>query len=311
MISASLLISYAAVLAAVGGRYLAHAEWVGLRPRLAIACWQALSAAVLLIGVLGVVSLGFGRTSAGGVLAFLDLCLGTMAGASTGGASALEVLSVALMLTMAARLAWVALSSLLRQSRDRRRLRATVSLLGRRDPSLGAMVLEDAAPYAFCVPGGRRGGVVLTRGLLTTLSAEEVDAVLHHERAHLSQHHAWLTTFASVLSRGFGRLVPMFRQAEREVTRLVELCADDAAARVVGKDAVRRALVGLVPGRPIPGALAASGGAVAHRLARLQRTDAGRARRVSPSALFFGSLVLLPVVGSVLGLVLTGSCATV
>ena len=46
----------------------------------------------------------------------------------------------------------------------------------------GAVVLDHAAPYAFCV-GGRRHRVVVTSGLLASLTAAELDAVLaRHDR---------------------------------------------------------------------------------------------------------------------------------
>ncbi|MFC7641249.1 M48 family metalloprotease [Streptosporangium lutulentum] len=52
----------------------------------------------------------------------------------------------------------------------------------------GAYVLPGARPMAYCIPG-RRARIVLSAGTLELLGAEELEAVLSHERAHATGRH--------------------------------------------------------------------------------------------------------------------------
>lgn len=92
-------------------------------------------------------------------------------------------------------------------------------------PSLAtAAVIDHAVPAAYCLPGrGRR--IVLTSAALTALSDDELNAVLAHERAHLSGRHHLVVAFADGLSRAFPN-VPLFRRAQEQVGRLVEMLAE-------------------------------------------------------------------------------------
>ncbi|WP_238006399.1 M48 family metalloprotease [Dactylosporangium sp. AC04546] len=64
--------------------------------------------------------------------------------------------------------------------------------------------------------------MVVTSGALRKLSADELRAVMAHERAHGSGRHYWMLRAARMLHRAFPR-VPLFRLAEDQVYRLVEL----------------------------------------------------------------------------------------
>ncbi|MYS19108.1 M48 family metalloprotease, partial [Streptomyces sp. SID4948] len=60
-------------------------------------------------------------------------------------------------------------------------------------------VLPDPAPDAYALPGrrGRPGRIVVTSGMLRALDPAEREALLAHERAHLSgRHHLFLTAVA-------------------------------------------------------------------------------------------------------------------
>jgi len=54
--------------------------------------------------------------------------------------------------------------------------------------------------------------------------------VVAHERAHLTGHHALIVTGLRGLAAVFPRLA-LFRQGLQHVSRLLEMCADDAAVR--------------------------------------------------------------------------------
>jgi Zn-dependent protease with chaperone function len=110
--------------------------------------------------------------------------------------------------------------------------------------------------------------VVLSTGALHALEPAELKAVLAHERAHLSGRHHLLRALARI-----GRLVlpflPLMRDADAQVARLVEMHADDAAARTSDPRSLATALVVLATGTSPAPALAASATDSAQRIRRL------------------------------------------
>jgi Zn-dependent protease with chaperone function len=125
-----------------------------------------------------------------------------------------------------------------------RRHRELLTLAGRPATGLpGVTVLDHGRPFAYCLPG-REGPVVLSSAALGRLEAEQLVAVLAHERAHQSGRHHRLVLFAQVLQVGFPWL-PAGRLARDAAARLVELAADDAAARAHGHLQVAAALTTL------------------------------------------------------------------
>ncbi|MEO6999056.1 MAG: M56 family metallopeptidase [Terracoccus sp.] len=144
----------------------------------------------------------------------------------------------------------------------RRRHRALVDLLaveGTHDaPEDGRMrVLEHPTPTAYCVPGLARR-VVVTRGTLDSLAADELTAVLAHERSHLSARHDLVLEFFTVMHEAVPRFMRS-TQALHSVTLLIEVLADRAAVRSVGVVATARAIVAMVGGPHPEGALGMSG----------------------------------------------------
>ena len=108
------------------------------------------------------------------------------------------------------------------------------------DGTLVAVVEADSA-LACAVPG-RSGGVLVSTGLADRLRTDELEAVVAHERAHLRQHHAAVVGVAESLERAVP-WIPGARAMARSTRVLVEFAADDAAARRVGRDALRRAVL--------------------------------------------------------------------
>ena len=164
--------------------------------------------------------------------------------------------------------------------RTRRELRAVrrvaqlhteiARMIGRPLTSGGQAVLVDARERAvYCVPG-RPGTVVVSAGAREVLADGELDAVLTHELTHLTERHHLVLALWRGLVRSLPAL-PLFVWAEQQVAHLLELRADDAAARLHGPRTVAAALVALVrAGTATPaGALGASGGHVRARVERL------------------------------------------
>jgi hypothetical protein len=118
---------------------------------------------------------------------------------------------------------------LARSRRERREHAAFLHAAGRPDQALGAVILDQDAPAAYCLPG-RRHCIVVTAGTLAALGPGQLLAVLAHERAHLRGRHHLLLAIASALSRAFP-FVPLLAEAGTQVAVLAEMAADDQAAR--------------------------------------------------------------------------------
>jgi hypothetical protein len=154
---------------------------------------------------------------------------------------------------------------------SRRRHAAMVAMVGRPVPSRDAILIPDPRPAAYLVPG-RHGRVVVTAGAVDLLPSDQLDAVLAHERAHRSGHHHRLLDLLRLLRQALP--LEVFGHAHRQVARLVELCADDQAARTHSRVALARAVVTLAESHPHPHphptpALRATGGEALERVARL------------------------------------------
>lgn len=128
-------------------------------------------------------------------------------------------------------------------------------------------ILEVAQPLAYCLPGVR-SRVVLSEGALTSLTDAEVAAILSHERAHLRARHDLVLEAFTAARAAFPRIVRS-TSALNSVQLLVELLADDAAVRVVGRTPLARALVACASGHTPSGALAAGGPTTVVRVRRL------------------------------------------
>jgi len=190
--------------------------------------------------------------------------------------------------------------------RVRRSRRQTVAharaaqIVGRALPGTGAVVLEDPRPAAYCAAGT----IVVTRGALDVLDDAQLAAVLAHERAHLSGRHHAVTLATRGLDAAFPG-VPLFARGAREVARLAEMSADDAAVRAIGGRALLvAALITIATGQVMAGgtvvprtALGAAAYAVSARVERMLRVPSRSrvAGCVMALASLSLSLVLLPV----------------
>ena len=124
------------------------------------------------------------------------------------------------------------------------------------------------------------------------LDADQLAAVLAHERAHLTGRHHRLIAMARI-GRQVLPFVPLMRDADAQVARLAEMHADDAATRTCEPAPLATALVILAVGAsPAPAATDA--------VQRIQRMlgpaePLGRTRR-RPLRTTAAALALAPVV---------------
>jgi Zn-dependent protease with chaperone function len=281
--AALVLAGYAVLLSVLAPRLLAGAAWVERAPLLGIAMWQAVTAAVFVAPVLGALALSVPTLHATTHLALLlracEAALrtryATPGGAATGAAGILFALTVAV------RLAYVLLRTSVRTLIQRRRQIRILELLGTADPTTGVIVLDDPSPAAYCLPGRTRR-IVVTRAALDSLAPRQLEAVLAHERAHLSGRHDLALILADSLSAAFGH-VTVFRVAAEQIARLVEIRADDVALAETDPLTVAEALLTLGRGCAPSAALGASGPEAAARIRRLiaMPTPLHRAHRLA------------------------------
>lgn len=297
MIVAAALAGYAVAAAWSLPWLLGRASWAERAPRLAIVMWQAASFSVVAAALLATVSLAVPSDAIGhGLARFFEACaewpdlsLAWVRAGLAGGA------------LIAGRLAYCAAHVLLRARRDRRRHAEMLTLLGRHDGDLGAVVVEYGERVAYCLPG-RRAQTVITTAALESLSAEQVAAVLAHERAHLRGRHHLVLAAGEALTMAFPR-APLFERARAEIARLVELLADDVAARRHNRIHIAAALVGLATGRVPAFALGAGGETALTRVRRMLRPQEPLARServtglLAVAALLAGPAALVAIPG--------------
>jgi len=264
---------------------LAAASWPRRSPATAILLWQALGLSWGLAAVGALVGIGVvSRNSAvaSGAVARLD----SLARVGTA-APALDLIGALRLTCLAAGafllgvLCWILVAASASAVRARQRQRALLSLLAHGDPKVpGALVVDHPAAAAYCLPG-LRSAIVISAGVLELLDADELAAVLAHERAHLRERHDLVLLPFTALLRGFS-WASVARQAHQAVGLLVEMHADDRALRQQPARELATALlrVGAAGGGGVPsGALAAGGGMVdgevAARVIRLLRPSPG------------------------------------
>ncbi|GLZ14584.1 integral membrane protein [Actinomadura sp. NBRC 104425] len=230
----------------VGGAHLlSRARWTWRSPRTAIALWQALG-------------LGWGVATIGALLGFalLPYDHGIVGGVPlllADHSARLDVWHVAALLaavTLAAVLLAMLAYAVVRVVRARRRHRALLALISRRDAAVpGTLVLDHPAAAAYCVPGVRSSKVVVSAGTLELLDPAELAAVLAHERAHARERHDLvLLPFAS-LRQVFPQIGLVGRCLDA-VELLIEMAADDRARRHRSPRELATALLRFAAARP-------------------------------------------------------------
>lgn len=268
---AVLLLAVAATVALVAPRVLVSASWAYRAPVLGIAAWYAVLFSVTAAVSLGVVSLVIPWPRAvDAVCSLWRWCsealrgeygvVGHLAGGVVVGVLLLVAARAAALLARAARSIRI----------GRQRYREAVTLVGGHSATLGVTVLDRPEPAAYLVPGRRRR-IVVTTGALALLSADELAAVVAHERAHAAGRHHLLRDGAGLLQHAFPR-IELFAVARRQIARLVEMHADQVAAAGHAPIDLARALVSMATGTAAPSdALAATGGDAVERVHRMLR----------------------------------------
>ncbi|KAB1652163.1 M56 family metallopeptidase [Pseudoclavibacter chungangensis] len=219
---------------------LARAGWPSRAPGTALVLWQAIALAggLSMIGAplcLGLAPYGDSLPSA---------VLGAVRSSLPGGQVALPIISFGALLaaaTIAGYLLANLATTMVRVRAQRKRHDELLALLSSPHPTREkTRVLDDATPLAYCLPRGFGSLTVLSKGLIDSLSREELTAVVAHEEAHLQQRH----DIVLIAFRAWHAALPGFpiaALAESSVTALVEMLADDRARAVTDDSTVARA----------------------------------------------------------------------
>ena len=303
------LVAYAACVGFLGPRVLARARWTARAPLLAIVTYLAAGwSVVAAVGLAGLTLAVHATALGGGLSQLIGACVHRLrATYGTPGGVTVAGLGLTMAGAVAARTALTITTHLRDAGRQALRHAQTARLVGRPEPALGAVLVEHSQPAAYCV-AGRQPTVILTTAAVQALDPGQLDAVLAHERAHLAGRHHRLLALARI-GREVLPFLPLMRDAEQQVARLVELHADDAATRARDPRLLATALVVLATAAGPAPALAAGATDSVQRIHRLLGSSEplGRARgqllRAAAAALA-AAPVLLALTPAVIALAL-------
>jgi Zn-dependent protease with chaperone function len=299
------LLVYSLVVLVAGPPVLHRLTHAGHAPRLGVAAWLAAIASVLVswaaAAAFALVDLAHHWLHPAPAITVCLSILRDLAAGNAGAAIQLGLFAVAGMGAGALAIGGVRLRRRLVRMRARTHRHAcAVHLVGRRMDGLDALVIDSDERAAYCIPG-RPQAVVVTSAALATLSRRELAAILAHEHAHLNGHHPQIVA----LVRGLAAVFPHVRlmtDGARQVSRLLEMSADDAAVEKYGSGAILGGLLALAGAAPSAfGALGAADVAV---LARAERIVAARRAgfvRMAVTSASIGVAVAGPVLLGAIG----------
>jgi beta-lactamase regulating signal transducer with metallopeptidase domain len=270
------LLVYSLAVLVLGPPSLQSLTYRGLAPRLGVSAWLTAIGSVLFAWLLAL-SLSIAQAvrfwDHRGVI--VALCMARLHQVVVGGAgiaAQIVLLAIVVSASVAAVVAGVRLVKTVTRMRDRAHEHAGVArLVGRRTGARDVVVVEAAQPAAYAV-SGRPPAIVVTSAAVRALDEQQLAAVLAHERAHLAGRHWLLVSVLRGLAAVFPRLTLM-TQGEQQVSLLLEMCADDSAARHHEPRALLSGLITLCRTGPAE-ALAAADVAVLARAERLARPRA-------------------------------------
>jgi Zn-dependent protease with chaperone function len=234
------------------------------RPRLLLAVWLGvflLGAAAIAGSVLWSVMLAIAAHTA-------PVDAGWLAGLVAWGALTITGATAALVLTRAEPLT----AGREAAARDLDVLAAACTDRSERIGAVQVLFVRAERPIAFSSTGDG-GRIVVTSALADALTRAQLRAVLEHERAHLTSHHDGLLRIAR-LNRACVPVLFGARAFDQAVHLLIELAADDAAARICGAATLAGALRRTAELEPNEWA--------SIRAARLEAVPQPSARRVPP-----------------------------
>ena len=270
MTSALWLLLYGGVLTWLSPPLLTRMTRTGITPHMGIAAWLTALGAALMAWTGAVALLAVAAVNGLKDSSAVTLCL-ELFGLSEHTPLPGRLGSVALIVTAACVSAVVigrvGRSVIGLRARSHEHARAA-RMIGRPTDRPDVVVVDAHLPAAYCVTG-RPNAIVITTGALDALDRFQLAAVLAHENAHITGRHHQLLMVLRGLATSLPRL-PLFRSGAEAVAELLEMCADDTAARRCGTRPLLAGLLALAGQRPSPAdGMAAAGTAVLARVLRL------------------------------------------
>ncbi len=267
------------------GRRLHPAEWTRL-------CLIGVTAGLLIVEAAAVLYAAPTLAGASGIPGLAHLCRRALGPLAPGGAAAgWTATAIAVTLPFLGAVGWT------RARREVARMRVE-PWLGRHQ-ELGAhelVVLPMAEIVAVSVPAPRgcsaRGQIVVSDGLVDALADIELDAVLHHEAAHLSRRHHRHLVVATMVDHAFAWFPPA-RRSTAAWRLALERWADEDAAASIDRGVLRRALLAVTASLVAERAIAAFSAVdtICERLDALDR-DVPHARAASHVLLYLPGAAL-------------------
>jgi Zn-dependent protease with chaperone function len=267
---AACLLLYSLVVLLVGPPVLQRLTQPGYSPRLGAAAWMTAITSVLVswaaATIFALADLAHHWNHQRSILAH---CLAILRGLAAGNAVQLGLLIfVGVGAVAIASSATRMMRMLARMRRQTHGHASAVRLVGRRLNGLDAVVVDAPEPAAYCI-AGRPHAVVITSAALATLTEPQLAAILAHEHAHLNGRHPEIVAVTRSLAATFPSL-RLMTEGAHHISRLFEMCADDAAATEHGRQPILGGILALAGAAPVPsGALGAAGAAVLARAERL------------------------------------------
>ncbi|BBY31551.1 M56 family metallopeptidase [Mycolicibacterium sediminis] len=267
------LLLYAALMSWWGPRVLAKITTRGINPLLGVTAWLT-----AIVGVLGAWAAAMVVLALDAADALSNSVVGTMCLEILGHLGQIDMarpVAATIAVTLIGTSLALSLVFGLRIARTLRTLRTTshehamaARVVGRPTPWRDVFVVNADQAAAYCV-SGRPRAIVVTSAALASLEDDQLAAVLAHEYAHLTGRHHQLLMVLRAAAAGLPSL-PLLAAGPDAVSRLLEMNADDSAARRHGRHPLLCGMAALV-GRPtVPAAaLGAAHTAVLDRAARL------------------------------------------
>jgi Zn-dependent protease with chaperone function len=243
------LLAYAAMVVVLGRLAHRHDGWLARAPRLGSVLLLAAAGSVLTAIFFAGLTIALpGTALSSGLSRLLGACILRLRAAYvTPGGAAVAGAGLTLSGALAVRVGWASAQVVRTRRAERRRQGSLLALCGRQAAELDALILDQPQPAAYCL-AGRAHTVILTSGALDLLTGPQLAAVLAHERAHLGARHHRLLAGAALAARALPEL-PFMRELPRQVRRLLEMHADELAARTHDPETLATALVAVATAR--------------------------------------------------------------
>lgn len=268
MTAAVLLLAYAALVTWLSPPLLSRLSRRGVSPRLGVAAWLSAIVGALLAWAVAVSILVAAGVRGLSNTAAMEFCLKLVglpaASPSPAGMAALIVAGLVASAVVTVKVTRAVLGLRLRSREHAQAARIVGVPTGRPD----VFVVTADRLAAYCVVG-RPHAIVVTSAAMETLDDAQLAAVLAHEEAHLSGRHHHILMVLRALAASLP-LLPLFTRGAAEVTDLLEMCADDSAARRHGTRPLIAGMIMLAGQAPSPASgLAVAANAVLARVTRL------------------------------------------